>query len=158
MNYQTDFSGYIKKGGCLLFSLFRIAELESGWVLSRSIILDLMDELHLKIRASYNKLLPAISDENDVNKMGVFVHDHEAVLNRALKQLSCKIRFKYTGRLYVPDEEIKGYKSFGKFGGDYVVYQIQTPYSGHFRLANYDPYQPETEFVRLKSLRFYTRK
>ncbi len=154
-NYQTDFGGYLQKNGCLLFSLIKIATDIADKDISRRNVQMLVDRLHLYTKAEYNHIIPAISDENDRNEPGAFVWDHAAVINETFKTLGSDKRVSYTGRIYMPWQVAKGKSNYGERGGDIIILHIQTPNTGHFRLPNWDPWEPGTKMVDLKSLRYY---
>ncbi len=160
-NYQTDFGGYKQKDGCLLFTIIKACTDIAGISISRQKCLTLDDNLNHYVKASYGGgKVPAMSDEDDITKDGAFVWDHEAVFNETLKILSSKYRVSYVARIYMPWEEVRSHTSFDHREGnhnthDLVILHIRTPNTGHFRLANFDPYEPGTEMVDLKSLRYY---
>ena len=158
-NYQTDFGGYKQKDGCLFFAIIKACTDIAGISISRQKCLTLDDNLNHYVKASYGGgKVPAMSDEDDITKDGAFIWDHEAVFNETLKILRSKHRVSYVARIYMPWEEARGKESFDHRYGrstDLVIMQIRTPNTGHFRLANFDPYEPGTEMVDLKSLRYY---
>jgi len=156
MKYQTDFTGHIKRDGCLLCSIVTAAEKLVKCELSNLHFLEMIDYLHFEARAGYDPDIPVLSAEGDKRRPGSFVWDHEAVFNTVFTRLGAYHKIKYTGRIYMPWEEARGRKSFGKRGGDIIILQIKTPNTGHFRLPNFDPWKPGTKMVDLKSLRFYT--
>ena len=154
--YQTDFDGYTRDDGCLLFSIFDWSRFVTHRSISRTAAEDLIDKLHTEIRASYDRATPAIGAEKNPRDKGVFVYDHEAVFNEACKFVGSTARWQYTGRIYMPWEEARGKKSFGRRDGDMIIMQILTANgNGHFRNPDYDPWEPGTEMRDLKSLRFY---
>lgn len=157
-NYQTDFNGFIKKDGCLYFVLERIAEIETGLSLTHLQMADLIYILYHKIRCSYDRTMPAMSDEVVPSLPGVFVRDHAAVVNQALFFMNIyDLKIEYIGRLYTQAEEARGKKSFGThIGADEIILQMQTEHGGHFILpSEYDPFQPAPHIVGLKSARYY---
>jgi hypothetical protein len=155
-NYQTDFEGHIRKDGCLFFSIIKAATDIAGKGISHNGILGLIDELHLRVKTSYNAGLPAISNENNHRERGVFVWDHEAVFNTTLIQLGSAARVRYVGRIYMPWEEERGKITFGTRSGELIILQIKTIHgNGHFRLPNWDPWRSSTIMTDLKSLRYY---
>lgn len=149
MKYQTDYMGYIKDHGCLVCSIVTAVEEIVGSSFSTFRFLELLEYLNER---------GVISDEDDNKKPGAFVHNHPGVFNEAFRRLGSDHKVKYTGRIYMPWEEAKGKKSFGKRKGDIIILHIQTPNTGHFRLPDFDPYRPGTKMIDLKSLRFYTLK
>ncbi len=155
--YQTDFNGFIKDDGCLFFSLIRLAEMKAAAELNRLQIANLIYVLHDKMTCSYDEDKPVLSDEILESMPGVFVWDHERVVNEALLSLDiAHTRIKYTGRIYMPWEEVKGKNSFGGWtNADEIVLHIKTTNGGHFRLPNYDPWEPGTHMIDLKSIRYY---
>lgn len=158
MNYQTDCSGFIKNDGCLAFCLVRIAEKKTGQDLSHLQLADLIYVLHYKVPCSYNNQKPVLSDEDEITKPGIFVWDHEAVINQALFFLNIyDVKAEYIGRLYTKAEEARGKISFGTHvGADEMILQVETDNGGHFILPpDYDPWQPATHIVGLKSARYY---
>ena len=156
MKYQTDFTGYIQKDGCLACSIVRAAENLVKLEMSTEHFLEMIDYLHFEARAGYNSNIPVLSAEDDIHKPGAFVWDHTSVFNETFKKLGTHHRVTYSGRIYMPWEEARGKKSFGTPVGDIIILQIQTPNTGHFRLIDFDPYEPGTKMVNLKSLRYYT--
>ena len=164
-NFQTDFGGFKQENGCLLFTIFKAATLlsETGAEISHNRCNILIDRLNNFTRTSYNKSLTALSAEDDNDEPGVFVWDHEAVFNEAFITLGSRYRMHYVARIYMPWEIAKGHTSFDNrsnvyqiSGWDLVILQIRTTKgNGHFRLANWDPYEPGTEMADLKSLRYY---
>ncbi len=157
MNYQTDYAGFIKDDGCLFFSLIRLAEMKAVAELNRLQIANLIYVLHDKMTTSYDEDIPVLSDETMVSLPGIFVWDHERVVNEALLSLDiAHTRIKYTGRIYMPWEEARGKKSFGnRANADEIVLHIRTTNGGHFRLPNYDPWEPRTHMIDMKSIRYY---
>jgi hypothetical protein len=159
--YQTDFGGYKQRDGCLLFTIFKAATDIAGNDLSHNRCNILIDRLNTNIHASYNSSLTVLSAEDDNDEPGVFVWDHEAVFNEVFITLGSHWRMKYTARIYMPWEMVKGHVCFDNRHGvdkhwDLVIMQIKTKNgNGHFRLANWDPWQPGTEMADLKSLRYY---
>lgn len=156
MKYQTDYPGHIYKHGCLICSIVTAAEQLIGVELSDEHFVEMVEYLHFEKRATYDTVTPVLSDEDDITKPGSFVWDHAAVFNETCKRLGVFHRISYTGRIYMPWEEARGKKSFGRRGGDILILQIQTPNGGHFRLPDFDPWKPGTKMIDLKSLRFYT--
>jgi len=157
-NYQNNYQGFIKKDGCLCFDLARIAEKKVGQDLRHLQMADLIYVLHHKISCSYNKQRPVLSDEIMISLPGIFVWDHETVVNQALLFLNIlDLKIKYIGRLYTRAEEARGKKSWGThIDADEMILQVQTDNGGHFILPpDYDPWQPSTHIVRLKSARYY---
>jgi len=155
--YQTDFDGYLREDGCLLFSIIHAATQIAGKRMPRHQAVTLIDGLHAYTKAKYDINVPAISDENDQSKPGVFVWDHEQVFNQSLLMLGSKLRARYSGRQYMTWEEAKGHKSFGSRDGDVIIFQIKTIHgNGHFRMFDYDPWEPGTKMADLKSIRYYT--
>ena len=155
-NYQNDYQGFIAKDGCLCFDLVRIAEKKVGQDLSHLKMADLIYVLHHKISTSYDKQRPVLSDEVMTSLPGIFVHDHEAVVNQALFFMNIyDLKIKYIGRIYMPWEEAKGKKSFGThMGADEIILQVRTTNGGHFRMLDYDPW-PGTKTIDIKSIRYY---
>jgi hypothetical protein len=156
MKYQTDFTGYILKDGCLACEITTIAEELTGLEMSNARFEDMINFLHFHVKTSYDPAIPAVSDEHNIKLPGAFVWDHEAVFNESFCRLGTFHRMEYTGRIYMPWEEAKGHTSFGERKGDFIILQIKTPNGGHFRGIDHDPYRPGTKMVDLKSLRFYT--
>jgi len=157
-NYQTDFTGFIRDDGCLCFDLVRIAEKKVGQELTHLKLADLIYVLHDKVPCSYDKQKPVLSDEIMPSLPGIFVWDHETVVNQALFFLNiCDLKIKYIGRIYTAAEEARGKISFGTpVGADEMLLQVQTDNGGHFILPpDYDPWQPATHIVGLKSARYY---
>lgn len=155
-HYQTEFDGFISDGGCLLFTIFAWACKLADRGINHTLILMMIDELHNHVRASYDRRYPAIGDEDDPKKEGVFVYDHEAVFNKVFTYLSSPIRVEYTGRIYMPWEELRGKESFGERDGDFLILQGKTENgNGHFLNSFYDPIVPSPRLVDLKSLRYY---
>jgi len=158
MNYQTDFEGFVEKDGCLCFDLVRVAEKKIHQGLTHLQLADLIYVLHHKVSCSYNNQRPVLSDEDDIGKAGIFVWDHETVANQALLFMNIlNWRLKYIGRIYTAAEEARGKVSFGThIGADEMILQVQTDNGGHFILPpDYDPWQPATHIVGLKSARYY---
>ena len=151
--YQTDFTGHIQKDGCLLCSIVTAAENLVKCEMSDKHFLEMVDYLHFSAYTAYDPNIPVLSDEDDMHKPGSFVWDHEAVFNETFKRLAAYHLMKYTGRIYMPWQDGK---SFGNPKGDLIILHIKTPNTGHFRLPNFDPYEPGTKMVNLKSLRYYT--
>ena len=157
MNYQTDFTGFIRDDGCLCFYLFRLAEMKTGIELSKLQAANLIHLLHYKVPCSYNENRPVLSDETMISLPGIFVWDHPTVVNQALLAMNIhNLKIEYIGRKYMPWEEERGKKSWGTHkGADEVGLQIRTIHGGHFRLPNYEPWEPGTQMIDLKSLRYY---
>lgn len=158
MNYQTDFEGFIRADGCLLFTIFRWCEIIAMKPLKARHILNIIDTLHYYRKASYDTTLttPVLSDEKDKTKEGVFVWDHEGAFNETLKFLGSDRRVRYTGRIYMPWEEKRGRASFGEHGGEILILQVLTVNgNGHFQSVDYNPWQPAPSVADIKSLRFY---
>jgi hypothetical protein len=154
--YQTDFDGYLREDGCLLFSIIHAATQITGKRMPRQLATTMIDGLHAYIKAKYDHRVPAISDENDQSKPGAFIWDHEQVFNQSLLMLGSKLKATYAGRKYMTWEEKKGHESFGSRTGDIIIMQIKTIHgNGHFRMLDYDPWEPGTKMVDLKSLRYY---
>ena len=146
-NYQTDFGGWLRKDGCLFFDILKASTEITGVELSREDVLGIAEHLY-----NYG----AMMDENSLSKKGAFIWNHEGVFNTTLTFMRTTTQIKYTGRIYMPWEEERGEQSFGKRGGDILILQIETiTGAGHFRLPNWDPWEPGTTMVDLKSLRFY---
>lgn len=154
--YQTDFEGFTKKNGCLLFCLIKLAEEKVCKEMPHSQIKEFINVLHNNIFTHYNKTIPVLSNEDDISKPGVFVWDHAAVVNRAMLFLGIlDMKCEYIGRIYMPYETARGKKSFGSHEGDAMIFQIRTAIGGHFRMLDYDPWQPGTDAYYLKSTRHY---
>ena len=156
-NYQTDFNGFVEKDGCLCFDLVRVAEKKVDEGLTHLQLVNLIYILHWKVPCSYNNNRPVLSDEDDINKPGIFVWDHETVVNQALLFMNIvDLKCEYIGRIYTVAEEARGKKSFGThIGADEMLLQVQTDNGGHFILPpDYDPYRPVTHIVGLKSARY----
>ena len=154
--YQTDFDGHIKDDGCLMFCLIKVATLIAGKSLSEQKCITLLDFLFAYINASYDYRLPVISNEDDTSLPGVFVWDHATACNETLQLLGSDRRVAYTGRIYMPWEVERGKTSFGTNGGDFCILQILTANgNGHFRMLDYEPWEPGTKMAGLKSLRWY---
>jgi len=157
MLYQTDFTGFIRNDGCLFFDLVDIAETKTGFNLDHLQLTDLIYVLHHKINCSYDKNRPVLSDEDDINKPGIFVWDHEVVVHQALFFMNIiNLKIEYIGRIYLPWEEARGKKSFGiRANADELILQIRTINGGHFRRPNYDSWESGTHMIDLKSIRYY---
>ncbi len=158
MNYQTDFNGFIKVDGCLFFVLETMTEKKTGRSLTKLQAADLIYVLHWKVPTFYDLQRPVLSDEDDITKPGIFVWDHETVINQILFFMNIyDLKIKYIGRKYTKAEEDKGKKSFGThIGADEMSLQVQTDNGGHFILPpDYDPWQPATHIIGLKSARYY---
>jgi hypothetical protein len=155
--YQTDFDGYIRKDGCFVFTIIEAAAVIAGKPMSHQKATTMIDGLHAYIKASYDYTCPVLSrSENDKINPGAFVWDSPAVFNSALRLLGDTRKVVYAGRIYMPWEEARGKLSFGERGGDVCILQILTVNgNGHFRMLDYDPWEPGTKMVDLKSLRFY---
>ena len=156
--YQTDFLGHIRVDGCLLCSIVTAVEEMTSLYMSKDDFLDMVNHLFTDVKTAYDSRCPALSDENDKEKPGSFVWDHVAVFHETFKRLGVFHKMAYTGRIYMPWEEAKGKVSFGEPKGDIIIMQIDTPYGGHFRLPNFDPWEPGTKMVNLKSLRYYSMR
>ncbi len=157
-NYQTDYNGFIKDDGCLCFDLVRIAEVKTGQELTHLQLADLIHVLHYKVSTSYDKQIPVLSDEVVQSLPGIFVWDHEAVINQALFFMNIyNLKIEYIGRKYTPEQEARGKKSFGtQANADEVIFQVQTENGGHFIYPPlYDPYEPGVHIIRFKSARYY---
>ena len=157
-NYQTDFEGFVKDDGCLCFDLVRVAEKKVSQELSHLQLADLIYVLHHKVHCSYNNQLPVLTDEVVQSLPGIFVWDHETVVNQALLFMNIlDLKIKYIGRIYTAAEEARGKISFGTHvGADEMILQVQTDNGGHFILPpDYDPWQPATHVIYLKSARYY---
>ena len=157
-NYQTDFEGWIEKDGCLCFCLVRMAEKKVSQGLTHLKLADLIHVLHYKVPCSYDKQKPVLSDEIMPSLPGIFVWDHESVVNQALFFLNIyDLKIKYIGRKYTAAEEARGKISFGThISADEMILGVQTDNGGHFILPpDYDPSQPATHIVGLKSARYY---
>jgi len=158
MNYQTEFDGFVKKDGCLCFDLARMAEKKVDQELTHLKLANLIHVLHYKVPCSYNKQRPVLSDEDDMTKPGIFVWDHATVANQALLFMNIlDLKLEYIGRIYTAAEEARGKVSFGThIGADEMILGVQTDNGGHFILPpDYDPWQPATHIVGLKSARYY---
>ena len=158
MNFQTDFTGFIKVDGCLFFDLERMTERKTGLSLTRLQAVDLIYVLHWKVSTSYNSQRPVLSDEDNIDKPGIFVWDHETVVNQMLFFMNIyNLKIKYIGRIYTKAEEARGKKSFGThIGADEMILGVQTDNGGHFIYPpDYDPWQPATHVIGLKSARYY---
>jgi len=158
VNYQTDFTGFTRDDGCLCFDLVRVAEKKVGQDLRPLQLVDLIYVLHWKVPCSYDKHRPVLSDEDDITKPGIFVWDHPTVANQALLIMNIlDLKLKYIGRIYTKAEEARGKISWGThIGADEMILQVQTDNGGHFILPpDYDPWQPATHIVGLKSARYY---
>jgi hypothetical protein len=154
-HYQTDFTGYVRKDGCLFFSML-------AWVCKISNIdFDSMDIVSLinalqKTPTYYNADLPALGDENSPHSPGIFVFDHEKVFNAAFLQAGSLIRVRYQGCRYMPWEEARGKKGFGVRAGNILIFQVKTESgNGHFQTLFYNPWKPAPEVMDLKSIRYY---
>ena len=160
MNFQTDYNGFVKKDGCLCFDLVKIGEKKANQGLSHLQLADLIHVLHYKVPSSYNKQRPVLSDEADIGKPGIFVWDHPTVINQTLFFLNIyDWECTYIGRKYTEAEEARGKISFGTFqDADEMVFQIQTINGGHFRMFDYDSWEPGTVARYLKSVRYYKWK
>ena len=156
-NYQTDFKGFVKDEGCCAFCDVDIAQEKVGQELTQVKLADLIYVLHWKVPCSWDENRPVLSDEDDITKPGIFVWDHEAVINQTLFFLNIyNIKAKYIGRLYTKAEEARGKKSFGThIGADALMFQTQTTNGGHFRRFNYDPWKPGTTTKYIKSIRYF---
>ena len=145
MNYlkQTDFKHEpeIDKAGCLLMTLLTIAQKAACRVLDSEKILFIYKHL---IARGYMK-------------PNCFIRDHNAVLNEGLSLLlATDIELKYVGAYYI--DETLG-TSWGKTYGDYIVLHVRTLLgNGHFRLMDYDPYEPSPPYERILSIRYYILK
>ena len=140
MAKQSDFTGNIKKYGCLWFSLVNIAEEMCGCKLSHANVLHMYK--HLQDRGYMDKQC--------------FVKDHSAVINEALSYMICpEIRAVYTGAQYLD----KLYKSWGASEGSYIILQVKTEFvPGHFLRFNYNPYYPPSKILGVRSVRYYEIK
>lgn len=156
-NYQTDFNGFIKDEGCCAFCDIDIAQEKAGQELTQVKLADLIYVLHWKVPCGWDKDRPVLSDEDDITKPGIFVWDHEAVINQTLFFLNIyDIQAEYIGRLYTKAEEARGKKSFGThIGADALMFQTQTINGGHFRRLDYDPWEPGTITKYIKSIRYF---
>lgn len=158
MLYQTDFTGHIRNDGCLAFCLVRMAEKRADLELTHLQMTDLIYVLQRKISCSYDKNRPVLSDETLISLPGIFIWDHETVVNQALFFMNIiNIKCEYIGRIYTEQEKARGKASFGThIGADEMLLQVQTDNGGHFILPpDYDPWQPATHIVGLKSARYY---
>lgn len=158
MNFQTDYSGFVRDDGCLFFCLIRMAEKKVNQGLTHLKITDLIHVLHYKVSCSYNKNRPVLSAEGEEQSPGIYVWDHEAIVNQALLFMNIlDLKIKYIGRLYTKAEEARGKMSFGTYkNADEMILQVQTDNGGHFILPpDYDPWQPPTHIIGLKSARYY---
>ena len=158
MLYQTNYEGFTKKDGCLFFSHVRIAAKKTGIELTHLQGADLIYMLHYTISTSYDNQRPVLSDEVMQSLPGIFVWDHEAVINQALLMMNIlDLKCKYIGRIYTKAEEARGKVSFGTHvGADEMILGVQTDNGGHFIVPpDYDPWQPATHVIRLKSARYY---
>jgi hypothetical protein len=148
-HYQTDFDGYIKRDGCLLFSIF-------AWVCVYADLSMTTADIETLIKVLNIGREPALGDENDRLAMGVFVYDHAAVFNEAFKHFGSVFRAVYNGRIYMPWVESNRKVSFGERTGNALILQTKTDHgNGHFRTAFYDPWFPMPEMADLKSIRYY---
>ena len=157
-NYQSDYEGFIKDDGCLCFDLVRIAEMKTGQELTHLQLADLIHVLHWKVNCLYDKNRPVLSDEDEIDKPGIFVWDHEVVINQALFFMNIyNLKIEYIGRKYTPEQEAMGRVSFGTHANaDEVIFQVQTDNGGHFIYPPlYDPYEPGVHIIRFKSARYY---
>lgn len=154
-HYQTDFTGYVRKDGCLFFSML-------AWVckilnidFNSMDIISLINKLQ-KLRTYYNHDLPALGDENSPFAPGIFVYDHERVFNAAFSEAESLMRVRYRGCMYMPWEEARGNKSFGIRAGNILIFQVRTESgNGHFQTPFYNPWNPAPEVADLKSIRYY---
>ena len=136
---QTDFSGKIRKYGCLWFCLMEMAEKAGQTKLSRANIIHMYD--HLQTRGYMNQ--------------DCYIYDHAAVANEALSyMIKPDIRIKYVGAQYLDKPE----KSWGKNEGDYIIFQTKTEnVPGHFICLNYNPYYPPSKILSIRSVRYYEK-
>lgn len=153
MIYQTCFDDMpeLKKNGCLLSCLNRIAELETGKETSIDQFVDTYNKLNNKRVLS--------KDLDYFSESGAFVHDHVAAINEFLSVLGSNKKACYKMRHYMPN--MKGYGSFGLPNYDmcnYLIFQVQTANGGHFRMFDYDPWEHGTETRYIKSVRGYLIK
>lgn len=150
MIYQTDFPEIkeIKKNGCLLSCLNRIAELETG----KSISFNQFQDTYNKL----NDMRVMSKDLDNFSEAGAFVHDHVSVLNEFLSVLGSDKKARYKMRQYMP-----AFADHGSFGlpyydtCNYLIFQVQTVNGGHFRMLDYDPWESGTKTRYVKSIRGY---
>lgn len=137
MAQQTDFSGKIRKYGCLFFCLMHVAEKASGKQIRKEDVLTLYKGLQ----------------EKEIMNDECFVYNHTKVINEALAILPAPgIHVKYSGAQYFDHPE----KSWGKKEGDYVILQAKTEYvPGHFLMVDYNPYFPPSNILSIRSVRYY---
>ena len=161
MIYQTDFKTgypqrtYIAKYGCLVCSLVRSVELMVTCEMSVQHFLQMIDRLHFEKKTSWNQKYPALSAEGDITKEGVFVWDHEAVLNEAAHTLGSSTKFRYVGCQWMTQWETGKRGSWGRTDSDFIIINTQTPNTGHFRLMDWDPVESGTTTVDIKGVRYY---
>ena len=157
MLYQSDFEGFTRDDGCLFFDLVKIAVNKAEQELSHLQAADLIHVLHFKVPTSYDKNLPVLSDETMISLPGIFVWDHPTVINQTLFFLNIyDWECEYIGRKYTEAEEARGKKSFGTHEyADEMIFQTQTINGGHFRMFDYDSWEPGTVAKYIKSIRYY---
>jgi len=149
--YQTDFTGRIKRDGCLVFS---ILDMCASYLKSIGRDPKRLDRAHI------HKMLEHAHDRgymqasaND-NSFGMYVMDHTGLANEFLSWLiEPDIRCKYLGAFYMSHEPRQSWGS--KHGANGIIIQVQTKNGGHFRRLDYDPWRGGTEALYIKSVRYY---
>lgn len=154
--YQTDFSDYIARDGSLYFCLAHIVETVADYdfhMLEHSAIIHEANNQH-KVEGS--KVMVTMSDEEYRSARGMYVWNHNDLLQLLCRYANTSKRIKYTGVYDAICCANTHEMSWGMFGGDFVIYHIRTYERGHFRMADYDPFKHGTAIQYLKSIRFYT--
>ncbi len=157
MNFlrQSDFpeEENIRAGGCLMISLLVIAQMIVRKLLTKEEILFIYK--HLIKRGSMKDGKDRAS--KSLRKSSCYILDHEAAINEGLSFLIEPYkRVSYVGCQYL-DPSLG--KSWGKFSGDYIILQVRALVGfGHFRLLDFDPYDPPIEYDKILSIRYYKVK
>ena len=157
MNFlkQTDFPEEINidKAGCLMISLLTFSQMIAKKLLTKEEILFIYKHL---IKRGFMKDGKDRSS-NKLRKNSCWILDHAAVVNEGLSFLiEPYLRVKYVGCQYL-DPSLG--TSWGTFEGDYVIIHVRTLKGyGHFRLIDFDSYEPTLGYDKILSIRYYKVK